>query len=331
MAFSPEALDLLRECQTPLISGHLRADGDCLGSAVALAQILRDMGKAPQIMMPDVPDSRYGFLAAHTPWQVFSGTIPEHDLLIVCDCSVLQRLGEMAPIVSESAIPRLVIDHHPMKDSSPWSASIHDSTAAASGLLVFELAHALQVQLSAKACEAAFVALMTDTGWLKYSNADSRCWQAAAALVSGGVDSEYLYRQIYQQNEDGRPRGIAAALLQHEYLAEPSLAMASLSRRDLQQAQATLDDTDDVLDLMRAVASVEAVAFVYERPDGLVKVSFRSKVWLDVNQIASTIKGGGHARAAGATFPEGVSLEQACAQVRLALLHGFESQKKSDD
>ncbi|MBT3340492.1 MAG: hypothetical protein HN405_06105 [Planctomycetes bacterium] len=329
MAFSSEAIQLLRECQTPLIAGHLRADGDCLGSAIALSQVLRDMGKEPQIMMPDEPDGRYGFLAAHTPWLIFEDELPEHDLFIVCDCSVLPRLGRMGEAIQNVATPRLVIDHHPLDDPSPWTALIHDPTAAASGLLIYELAQTLGVPLNGRACEAAFTALMTDTGWLKYSNADARCWGAAADLVAGGLDSEKIYRQIYQQNEPGRPRGVAAALANHESLQEPSLALAWVSQGDLQESGGTLEDTDDVLDLMRAVSSVEAVALVVERKNGVAKVSFRSKTWLDVNLIAKTLGGGGHARAAGATFDGTVALSDAVHQVRKALLDGFSAQKQS--
>ncbi|MCH2101108.1 MAG: DHH family phosphoesterase [Planctomycetes bacterium] len=311
------SLDLIRASERIVVAGHLRADGDSLGAAIVLARGLRAMGKQVELILPDPPDSRYSFLERRTPWSIYSGkgSLPDHDLVIVCDCSQLDRLGAMGTEIEILGSKRLVVDHHPFDRAvHRWDAEYHDVTAAATGLLAVDLLRELGEEPDKIALEAAFVALMTDTGWLKYSNADARAFAAAADLVGRGVDPDSVYRDIYQQTSAGTPRGIGAALASTEYLADGKAVLGWIDGATLRTAQGELVDTDEILDILRAVQSVEVVAFLSER-GGRVKVSFRSKTWLDVNQGARQIGGGGHARAAGATFPEGVSIVDAREQL----------------
>lgn len=322
-----QAVSLIQSSSSILLTGHLRADGDCLGAQIVLYHALTALGKDVQIMLPNMPDQRYGFLEEQTPWQVFDSVLPDYDLLIACDCNELSRLGEMVPQILERSQPKMVVDHHIMTTPETWDAAFHDVEAAASGILAIELAQQLGVdQLPLAAYEAAFVALMTDTGWLKYSNADQRSFDMAAFLVAKGVDSSRLYDYVYQRLEDGRPRGVAAALQNLQYYADGKLAVAWVTNDLLDECGGSLQDTDEVLDLIRAVASVEAVALLCERDAGQIKVSFRSKTSLDVNQVARRIGGGGHARAAGASFERGVSMQQAVEQTLEVLLDEFANQ-----
>lgn len=322
------AADLIRASQRILVSGHLRADGDSLGAAIALARGLRALGKEVSLLMPDPPDGRYGFLEEETPWQIYDAArgLPEHDLVLVCDCSQLDRLGAMGEEVAAAGKPRIVVDHHPYDpEVHRWDAAWHDSNCAATGLLALSLLRELGVEPDGASLEAAFVALMTDTGWLKYSNADAEAYRGAAELVAGGVDPDRVFRAIYQQTEAGTPRGIGAALRSTEYLADGRIAIGWVDEATLREAGGVLVDTDEVLDILRAVQSVEAVGFLSER-NGRVKVSFRSKTWLDVNRVARRCGGGGHARAAGASFAPDVSMDEARARVAAELQAAVEAQ-----
>jgi bifunctional oligoribonuclease and PAP phosphatase NrnA len=315
------ALDLIRKSQRVLVAGHLRADGDSLGAAIVIARGLRALGKQVELVLPDPPDGRYGFLEAETSWTLYAGTgsLPEHDLAIVCDCSQLDRLGAMGLELDRLASPRLVVDHHPFdRAEHHWDAEFHDVTAAATGLLAVDLIRQLGGEPDTVALEAAFVALMTDTGWLKYSNADARAFAAAADLVGRGVNPDKVYRAIYQQTDPGTPRGIGASLSHTEYFAQGLAVIGWIDDASLQAARGELVDTDEVLDILRAVRTVEVVAFLSER-GGRVKVSFRSKSRVDVNLVAREVGGGGHARAAGASFADGVTMQQAREQVAALL------------
>ena len=157
-----DAIRLIESSERILLSGHLRADGDCLGAQSVLFHMFRAMGKQVEVMLPNPPDGRYGFLEAHTPWTLYDGNLPEADLLLVCDCNQLDRLGAMGDAVAASAMPRVALDHHPIAVDHGWTALVHDETSAASGLLALDLASAMGYDaLPIEAYEAAFVALMT--------------------------------------------------------------------------------------------------------------------------------------------------------------------------
>ncbi len=326
-----QAAELLRRSNKILLSGHSRADGDCLGAQIVLLHAARALGKQAEILLPDPPDGRYGFLKASTPWRVWEGHLPAADLLIVCDCNQLSRLGAMAAPIQTSGMPRIAVDHHVLEPNQGWTALVHDLQASASGTLALRFVEeefGLH-ELPLAAYEAAFVALMTDTGWLKYSNAIPEAWEAASRLARRGLDTARLHALIYSQAEAGRPAGIRAALEHLEYLAEGRLALAWVSVEDLERVSGTLEDTDELLDLLRAVGRVEGVGLVTERGDGRVKASFRSKTSLDVHRIAKQLGGGGHVRASGTSFAPGVSIAQAVAQTRSALLQGWSEQRLS--
>jgi len=323
-----QAAELLRRSRTILLSGHSRADGDCLGAQIVLFHALRALGKEVQIMLPDAPDARYGFLEARTPWKIWDGVLPAADLLVVSDCNQISRLGVMGEAVVAAGMTRIAVDHHVLEPGHGWTALVHDVGAAASGTLALRFVEEEfgLMDLPIEAYEAAFVALMTDTGWLKYSNARPEAWAAAAALAARGLDTSRLHAAIYQQAEPGRPAGVRAALEHLEYFQDGRIALAWTSHEELTLAGGSLEDTDEVLDLLRAVGRVEAVGLVTERPDGRVKVSFRSKERLDVYRIARGLGGGGHARASGASFAAGVALAQAVAETRAALEQGWREQ-----
>ena len=152
-----QAIQLIEASKSVLISGHLRADGDCLGAGIVMYYLCQALGKEVKIILPDNPDPRYGFLKEKTAWEIWSGHLPAHDLFLVCDCNELTRLGAMGDVIAQSEVPRLVLDHHPLPaDSDIWSAKIHDETAAASGLLAFEIAKEM-ILIAKQFCKIDFV------------------------------------------------------------------------------------------------------------------------------------------------------------------------------
>ncbi len=320
------AVSLVQDSRHVLLSGHLRADGDCIGAQSVLYHALRELGKPVEMVLPDRPDSRYEFIREHTPWRIWDGSLPSAaDLLIVCDCSSLGRLGAMGEAVAEAGLRRIAVDHHVLPPDHGWDALVHDEAAAASGLLALRFAAALGAkELPPAAYEAAFVALMTDTGWLKYSNSTPEAWRAAADLVAHGVDTERVYARVYQRAEPGRPAGIRAALRNLEYHVGHRVALSWVSRAQLAEVGGSLEDSDEVLDILRSVEPVEGVAVVSERSDGRAKASLRSKHLLDVERVARALGGGGHVRAAGVTFPPEVGLTEAVDRVRAAMVAAME-------
>jgi phosphoesterase RecJ-like protein len=301
--------EILRSARGVLVSGHVRPDGDCLGSQAALYHLLRALGKDVSVVNPDPLSPRYAFLGEETPFGAYDGArteggVPPYDALVVCDVSTLERTGPLAPILRARAAPRLVIDHHVPDSRESWDATYIDEDAPATGLLVWRLARRLGVSLPLPALRGVFVAVVTDTGWFRYSNTTQEALAVAAELVEGGVDAAALYRHLFQQFPAEWPRGVATLLSSLRYRADGRLAVVSADRAALRAAGApSFDEADEVLDLLRAVGTVEVVLVFREMADGRVKAALRSKGDFDVNRLARAHGGGGHKKAAGFDVP----------------------------
>ena len=296
------ALTLLREGQRFLLSGHVRPDGDCLGSQIALAGVLRGLGKEVCVLLPDPPEDRYDFLRELCPVHVYQGgELPAHDVCALLDISELSRCGALeAPLRAASSM-KLVIDHHVPSDDVWWDEAWLDQTCAATGLLVLRIARALGVEVTRESAVGAFTALVTDTGWFRYSNTDAECFEAASELLARGVEPARVYQAVYQRMNAAQPRAIGRVLDRLEYFADRRLAVIDWPRE--RSGEAGFEESDVVMDVLRAVQEVEVVLYLRELEDGGCKLSARSKTDYDVQALAKTFGGGGHKKAAGASLP----------------------------
>ena len=296
-----EALELLRSGRRFLLAGHVRPDGDCLGSQAALAHGLAALGKEVVIVNPDDPGRRYDYLTGAAPFQVFSGPpVPEHDVCCLLDINDLSRCGALAPHLGAAPSKKVVIDHHPHEGEPWWDAAYMDHGASATGILVYRLFKQLGVRVDRPAAEAIFTALVTDTGWFRYSNTDPETLAAAAELCRAGVEPALLFQRLFQRTEATEPLALGRVLERVQYHAEGRLAVVDqpLSR----DPRLSLADGDPLLDLLRGVETVEVVLYLRELEPGRCKLSARSKTTFDVNRLARRFGGGGHVKAAGATI-----------------------------
>ena len=299
------ALDLLRVGKRFLLAGHVRPDGDCIGGQAALAHGLQALGKEVVIVNPDGPGRHFDYLYKGAPFQVFdSRSIPEHDVCCLLDINELSRCGGLARHLREASSKKLVIDHHPYEGEPWWDAAYMDSSASATGLLVWRILKQLDVQLDRFAAEAVFTSLVTDTGWFRYGNTDAETMRVAAEMVGLGANPAGIFQKIYQRNEQTEPQAMGRLLDRVEYYAHGRLAVVD---QPLSDNETALKDGDPVLDLLRAVETVEVVLYVRELEPGLCKLSARSKTLFDVNQLARQFGGGGHVKASGATIKGGLS------------------------
>ena len=143
-----------------------------------------------------------------------------------------------------------------------------------------------------------FTSIVTDTGWFKYSNTDAETLMVAAEVCAAGVEPHTVFGSIYQRARPEQPTAIARVLDSLEYVAGGRAAVCSIPSSDGQG----LADSDEVLDILRAVEPVEVVLFLRELDDGRCKLSARAKSDYPVNELAARFGGGGHRKAAGATL-----------------------------
>jgi phosphoesterase RecJ-like protein len=295
------ALGLLQNANRILLTGHIRPDGDCIGAQAALYPLLKSMGKQVFVINSHEPEVQFEYLRADVPFEVMvDGQLPEHDLVILLDCSELSRTGAMADILEALPCKKMVIDHHVLPEHAWWDGAIVDTSASATGVLIYRLAQHLGYELPAVARLGVFTSIVSYTGWFKYSNTDGETLKIAGELVSQGLAPEQIYGSIYQRKSAEHPTSVGRALELLTYHAGGALATVTIPL-SMDGASGSFD-SDDVLDLVRSVGCVEVVLFIREIEPGVCKLSARSKSDYDVNRLARSFGGGGHVKASGATL-----------------------------
>jgi bifunctional oligoribonuclease and PAP phosphatase NrnA len=225
------------------------------------------------------------------------------DLLVVLDISDLKRLGILAESVRKLQGPRVVIDHHVPSDDPAGDVLFTDTTACATGELIYDLARVLELEISPAIARALYTAILTDTGSFRFSNTSPRCLAIAADLLAHGVDPEDMYQRVYANAPLGRVRVLAEALTTLEVDPTHGLAWLSLDAGAVERHDVKSEDLDGIVEHARSIMGTRMALFFRDLGHGKIKISFRSTGDVDVNRFARRFGGGGHAKAAGAMIP----------------------------
>ena len=312
-------VDIVRRHQRFLLTTHIRPDGDGLGSMLALEEVLRRQGKEVQMVITSAFPPRYRFLDAEARIQQF--TLPgdlwrQADVVMVLDTGTYNQLGSFAQFLRSLPAAKVVIDHHQTQDEL-GAVRLVDTSAEATGRLIFEAIEALGVPLPGTAANALLVALAMDTGWFRHSNTTAATFAMAEKLVAAGARPELLYDRLFEENSLARLKLTGMVLERLRVTAGGHVAYTEIRRSDYETTGATPQDTEDLVNYTRSLAGVEVGLLFMEQPRGGVKVSFRSRARIDVSRLAEQFGGGGHRLASGAVLE--VPLEEARARILQAV------------
>jgi len=194
----------------------------------------------------------------------------------------------------------MVIDHHVPHDEPAGDILFTDTTASATGELIYDFAVVLGLKVDPDIARSLYTALVTDTGGFRFSNTTPRCHGVAAELLAAGVDPEQMYQRIYASVPIGRLRVLREALESLEVDETVGLSWISLPAGALERYNVRSEELDGLAEHPRSIAGTRMAMFFRDLGHGQVKVSFRSTGTVDVNEFARTFGGGGHAKAAGA-------------------------------
>jgi phosphoesterase RecJ-like protein len=296
----------LRPGSTVALSTHVNADGDGCGSETAFARLLAQRGVKVRIVNPTPWPAMFAFLLGDDVDDRTgdgAAALRGIDALVVMDISDVSRLGVLAESVRALRVPKLVIDHHIASDEPAGSVVFADTTACATGELVYDFARELGLEIDERVAVSLYTALLTDTGGFRFSNTTPRCHAIAGQLLSTGVDPEEMYRRVYASVPVGRLRMLREALGTLGVDHELGLAWLSVPAGTMERYGLRSEDLDGVVEHARSIEGTRLALFFRDLGYGKVKVSFRSTGEVDVNRFARTFGGGGHARAAGALIP----------------------------
>jgi phosphoesterase RecJ-like protein len=305
-----KAIELINESSNILMTAHTRPDGDACGSVRAMCDALKALGKKVQPMFLSPLPEWYEFLFEQKPpiltnditiEQLHGDTFDDCDLVLIIDTNSYVQLPQFDEWIKQTQKKVLVIDHHITGDNL-GDIELIDTTAAAAGEIVFDLFNYAGWSITPEIAEALFVALSTDSGWFKFSNADSRIFRNAAKLIDAGASPAAIYRKLYQNFSPHRMDLLVRMLKSMKLHFDNRLAIQHIMRSDFDESGATGRDTENLIDECQRIASVEVAALFVELADGF-RCSLRSKGDVDVRKIAQKYGGGGHKMASGVNLP----------------------------
>jgi bifunctional oligoribonuclease and PAP phosphatase NrnA len=294
-------VDIVRRHQRFLLTTHIRPDGDGIGSMQALARVLRQQGKDVQTVIASTYPPRYAFLDPDKRIERFAAPGERwrnNDVVIVLDTGTWNQLDGFGPFLRDLPAAKIVIDHHMTQDDL-GAVRFVDTTAEATGRLVYEAIQALGVPLPAEAASDLFVAIAMDTGWFRHSNATAKTFGLAEKLVAGGARPELLFEHLFEQSTLPRLKLTGLVLERLQVVCDGRVAYTEIHRSDYAATGATPQDTEDLVNYTRSLEGVEVGLLFMEQPRGGIKVSFRSRA-CDVSRVAEQFGGGGHRLASGA-------------------------------
>ena len=289
----------LREGVRFAVLGHVRPDGDALGSQLALGLSLKQLGKDVRIWNEEGMLEKYTFLPNANLLTKPPAEPEDVDVAIALDTAIQNRLGNSLAAV-RSAKVWINIDHHP---SNPGYGDLVyiDPKSPATGQILFELIKSEKLPIDAAIAENLYVAISTDTGSFQYPNTTARTFEIAAELVRARVDVGRVSQLTYENYPRRRVELLRDLLGTMRFDANDRVASFSLSLATAKKLGVLPEDNEGLIDHLRAIRGVIVAVFFEELADGKVRVSMRSKnEKVNVCAICEKFGGGGHLLAAGA-------------------------------
>ncbi|HEX2445940.1 MAG TPA: bifunctional oligoribonuclease/PAP phosphatase NrnA [Vicinamibacterales bacterium] len=303
-ALGPAARDRIRDAilsrRRFLVTSHARPDGDSIGSQLAMAFALRDLGKQVVIINRDEPPAHYLDFPGVDEILIADAVDPAlgaFDALIVMECGDLSRPA----VAGLDRFFAINIDHH-VGNSMYGALNWFDQSASACGELVLELVDALGVRLSPEIATHIYLAILTDTGSFHHSNITPRTFDICRRCTEAGVNPAAMARWVFDSNSYGKLKLIGALLNSMRLADSGRLAILRLDPGMLESAESTLNDTEGLINLPLTAREIQAVVFFKALEPGEVRISLRSKYDVDVRAVAVKYGGGGHTNAAGFTL-----------------------------
>jgi len=295
--------EAIRQRHRFVVVSHVRPDGDAVGSQLAMAYALRDMGKDVRVVSRDLAPPPLNVFPGVSDIAIVDRVDDPGDAVIVMEAGDLLRTGvsglEHGFVIN--------IDHH-VGNSMFGAVNWLDVSAAACGEMVFDLVRELGVPLSYEIAVHLYIALLTDTGSFHHSNITPRTFDICRQCVEAGVNPSLVARSVFDNNNLGRLKLMGAVLSRMQLDDTGRLATVSVDEQLVTACHGTYEDTEGLINLPLTVGEIQAVVLFKEVGPDDWRVSMRSKGDVNVNAVAREFGGGGHKNASGCSASG--SLEQ---------------------
>ncbi|MDR2192437.1 MAG: bifunctional oligoribonuclease/PAP phosphatase NrnA [Endomicrobium sp.] len=296
--------EIIKKSKTFFIAGHVKPDGDSLGSALALRSVLTRLGKNAAVYCADDVPPFLTFLKNSKTIKKSVKQSQKFDCAIILESVDFARMGNI--IAKEQAKKIINIDHHSMFTSF-GDVNYVFPNASSTAELVFSLFEYMKIKLTKDEADCLYTGIVTDTGRFQQLNTTAQAHTAAAKLLETGVKPEEICANVYGNVSLGSLKLLGLALLNIKTNFNGQFAYSVLTKDMFKQSGAQETETEGIINFLLSINGVKAACLFKEVDANSTKISFRSIKTFDVLDIAKRCGGGGHKTAAGCSLKQNVS------------------------
>jgi len=287
-----------------LLTTHIGADADGLGSQIGLYYLLKALKKdvkilnnekIPEYLANIMPQSLVGFVSKDGLTDIAAEKIMAGRMVLILDSSEPHRSDKVGELFLKNKLSWATIDHHVLPGKKEFCV---DPTYAATAELIWDLYKYLKIKIPAQAALPLYTGLVADSGNFRYPKTSLRTHLAAGELIGYGIHSDYVFRAIYESHPLDRLR-LNARLMPKVKILSNNIVQLSVLRSDRKDLDLGDSGTEGIVNHLLAHKNVKAAAVLSESEEGELKGSLRSIGAVDVASLAKKFGGGGHKNAAG--------------------------------
>ncbi|UCB56604.1 MAG: bifunctional oligoribonuclease/PAP phosphatase NrnA [Candidatus Omnitrophota bacterium] len=297
-----KVIKAIEKYKTFMITSHINLEGDALGSELALASLLRKLGKKAYIVNASPVPANYGFLPG-------AGRVPHgltgrnYQAVFIIDCANKARIGAISHLLDKST-PIINIDHH-IGNKNFGRINWVECGASSVGEMIYHLFKLAEVELDRHDALNIYAALLTDTGSFRHANTTPEVLGICSELLKFGIEPVKVYAKVYENNSVQDVKCLAEVISNISFVCDNKVAWIKISEPEFKEIGDKPELLDKVLDLCRCVKTVKIVVLFCQLDKGLIKVNLRSKSPINVQRIAHVFGGGGHRFASGCIIKKG--------------------------
>jgi phosphoesterase RecJ-like protein len=287
-----------------VITSHVNPDGDSLGCELSLARFLKKLGKSVTILNHNETPKFYEFLDPNKELNKFNADIHQNiilnaEVIIIVDTNQSDRLRSLEPYVLKSKAVKVIIDHH-LEAGNFADHYLIDEDATSTAEILYNLLLSINSKIiNHSIAQPLYTAIMTDTGSFRFPRTDTETHQIISELLQHDVDPTEVYSKVYESWSLGRMLLLGEILDSMKTIYDGKLAYIVATQKMFEQTGTKEVETDNFTNYPMSVEGV-VVGLLFNEIDDGIKISFRSKGDIPINELAKEFGGGGHKNAAGA-------------------------------
>lgn len=297
-------LEEIDKAESIVILTHENPDGDAIGSSLALYNALKNYGKKPDIIIPELPRT-FSFLAGVDEIKKES-EITKYDLAISLDCATIKMLNGFANYFEDAKV-KITIDHHSTNTMYGDYNYVNGDAPACAQIVLIALEY-FKMEVTKKIGTCILTGIITDTGGFKYSGVTAETFELVAGLLNKGISVSKVYKRVLQTKTRANFELRKIACNRLEFFEDGKIAFTYITKEDEESVNAENGDHEGIVEIGRDIEGVEVSVFLRQTDKGC-RVSMRSNEYVNVSDVCLLLGGGGHMRAAGCTMQ--CTIEQA--------------------